>query len=117
MSPSKIRSPDAQQHRRHVEGDLVELAGGEGLPDRRRAAGERTSAPSAASRARAYAASKPSVTKWNVVPPAITIGSCGWWVRTKTGAWYGGSSPHQPRHWPPRTPTAAHRAEHVAAQT
>ena len=58
------------------------------------------------------AASKPSVTKWNVVPPSISIGSCAWWVRTKTGAWYGGSSPHQPRQSP--VPLAADRAEHVA---
>src|SRR5215210_4532681 len=43
------------------------------------------------------AKSKPSVTKKNVVPPAISIGSRAWWVSTKTGAWYGGSSPHQPR--------------------
>ena len=40
----------------------------------------------------------PSVTKWNVVPPAISIGACAWWVRTNTGWWYGGSGPHQPCH-------------------
>ena len=37
----------------------------------------------------------PSVTKWNVVPPCLTSGSRSWWVRTKTGTWKGGSSPHQ----------------------
>jgi hypothetical protein len=51
----------------------------------------------AASSARSSASSK-LVTKWKVVPPASSIGSAGWWVSTKTGAWYGGSSPHQPRH-------------------
>ena len=40
----------------------------------------------------------PSVTKWNVVPPSISNGSRAWCVNTKTGVWYGGSSPHQPRH-------------------
>ena len=79
---------------------LVELPGGQRLPQHRRAAGDEHVAV-ADPRARASAASKPSVTKWNVVPPAISIGSCGWWVRTKTGAWYGGSSPHQPRHCSP----------------
>ena len=54
----------------------------------------------AASIARSIASSK-LVTKWNVVPPSISTGSCGWWVSTKTGAWYGGSSPHQPRHISP----------------
>ena len=47
---------------------------------------------------------KPSVTKWNVVPPSISIGSRGWCVRTKTGAWYGGSSPHHPRQSPVHSP-------------
>ena len=37
----------------------------------------------------------------------------GWWVRTKTSWWNGGSSPHQPRH--SSSPRAADRAEHVAA--
>ena len=45
-----------------------------------------TPSPSAAALARSNATSKPSVTKWNVVPPLISIGSCGWWVRTNTGA-------------------------------
>ena len=57
----------------------------------------RISRSPAASTARAYAASKPSVTKWNVVPPSISMGSRSWWVTTKTGAWYGGFSPHHPR--------------------
>src|SRR5919107_131531 len=46
----------------------------------------------AASRARSIASSK-LVTKWKVVPPSISTGSCGKWVSTKTGAWYGGVSP------------------------
>ncbi len=41
----------------------------------------------AATRAWSSAAAKPSVTKWNVVPPSIGIGSRAWWVRTNTGAW------------------------------
>ncbi|CEJ87927.1 hypothetical protein HYPGJ_31470 [Hyphomicrobium sp. GJ21] len=28
----------------------------------------------------------PPVTKWNVVPPSITMGSRAWWVRIKVGA-------------------------------
>src|SRR5690348_13997685 len=38
----------------------------------------------------------PSVTKMKVVPPSILMGSRGWCVSTKVGAWYGGLSPHQP---------------------
>ena len=58
----------------------------------------------AASRARSSATSTPSVTKWKVVPPAISTGSRGWWVSTNTGVWYGGSSPHQPRQSPSHAP-------------
>ncbi len=58
----------------------------------------RTSLSPAASNARSSAASMPSVTKWNVVPPSIGIGARGRWVSTNTGWWYGGSSPHQPLH-------------------
>ena len=50
----------------------------------------------AASRARRMASSGPPVTKWNVVPPAISSGSRSTWVSTNTGARYGGSGPHQP---------------------
>ena len=57
-----------------------------GCPGRRRPRGRGSSA-----------ASIPSVTKWNVVPPCIVIGGRAWCVRTKTGWWNGGSSPHQPR--------------------
>ena len=52
----------------------------------------------AALRAWASADSIPSVTKVKVVPPRIGSIGRGWWVRTKTGRWYGGSSPHQPFH-------------------
>jgi hypothetical protein len=55
-------------------------------------------------RARSNAASTPSVTKWNVVPPSMTSGSRGWWVSTKTGAWYGGSGPHHPCQSPLHSP-------------
>ena len=30
------------------------------------------------------------------MPPSFSSGSRSWWVRTKTGVWKGGSSPHQP---------------------
>ena len=56
----------------------------------------RTSRPTAAARACASAASMPSVTNRNSVPPAIRSSARGGWVNTKTGVWYGGSSPHQP---------------------
>jgi hypothetical protein len=55
-----------------------------------------TSPSPAAARACSSADSIPSVAKWNVVPRSIASGSRGWWVRTKTGVWNGGSSPHQP---------------------
>ncbi len=57
----------------------------------------RTSLPSAASRAAARAVAGSASRKWNVVPPSANEGR-GWWVRTNTGVWNGGSSPHQPRH-------------------
>src|SRR3954471_4706378 len=57
-----------------------------------------TSFSPAAARACSSADSIPSVTKWNVVPPCISSGSRGWLVRTKTGWWKGGLSPHQPFH-------------------
>src|SRR2546430_15900157 len=38
----------------------------------------------------------PSVTKWKVVPPFMVIDVRGWLVSTKTGVWYGGSSPPHP---------------------
>src|SRR5438105_5135069 len=43
-----------------------------------------TSLPSAASLACSSADSIPSVTKWNVVPPFISTGSRGWWVRMRS---------------------------------
>ena len=52
----------------------------------------------AAARACSSAEWMPSVTKWNVVPPSIGMGSCGKWVSTNTGPWYGGFGPHQPCH-------------------
>ena len=56
-----------------------------------------TSFSPAAARACSIADSMPSVTKLKVVPPSIGKGSRAWWVSTNTGAWNGGSSPHQPR--------------------
>jgi hypothetical protein len=55
-----------------------------------------TGLPAAAAIAWSSADSMPSVTKVKVVPPCMTSGSRGWWVRTKTGWRKGGSSPHQP---------------------
>ena len=46
--------------------------------------------------ARSSAAWMPSVTKWNVVPPAISIGARGWCVRTKTGGGTAGCRPTSP---------------------
>lgn len=43
--------------------------------------------PPAAALAWRRADSMPSVTKWNVVPPCITMGLRGWRVRTNVGAW------------------------------
>ncbi len=57
----------------------------------------KTSLSPAAARARSSADSIPSVTKVYVVSER-TSGSRSWWVRTKTGLWNGGSSPHQPCH-------------------
>src|SRR5438874_2615339 len=57
-----------------------------------------TSFSPAAARARSSADSIPSMTKWNVVPRCISSGLRGWLVRTKTGWWKGGLSPHQPFH-------------------
>ena len=37
-------------------------------------------------------------TKWNTVPPSISIDGRGWCVSTSTGVWNGGFGPHQPRH-------------------
>ena len=66
-----------------------------------------TSRSPAAALAWASATSIPSVTKWKVVPPSITIGARAWWVRTKVGAWYGGLSPHQPfQSGPPQSSPA-----------
>ena len=57
-----------------------------------------TSWSPAAARACRSADSIPSVTNVNVVSPCIGSGSRAWWVSTKTGVWYGGTSPHQPLH-------------------
>src|SRR5271154_1674189 len=66
-----------------------------------------TSRSPAAALAWASAASIPSVTKWKVVPPSITIGARAWCVRMNVGAWYGGLSPHQPfQSGPPQSSPA-----------
>src|SRR4051794_34427932 len=71
-----------------------------------------TSPSPTVARACASADSIPSVTKWYVVPPAIGCGSRAWWVSTKTGAWNGGSSPHQPFHGRSHAPRTG--PQHVA---
>ena len=55
-----------------------------------------TSPSPAAARACCNADSMPSVTNVNVVPPCRPKASRGWCVSTKTGTWYGGSSPTSP---------------------
>ena len=62
-----------EQHRRDVEGELVDDSGVERLPNRGRTARDVDAAYALASEA----ASKPSVTKRKVVPPSISIGSWG----------------------------------------
>ena len=66
------------------------------------------------------AASTPSVTKWNVVAPTPRRRHAAWYVSTKTGTPYGGSSPHHPvqsRSHSPRTGAEHVPAHHVRADT
>ena len=77
----------AERERRDVQAELVEQSGGEVLVDRRGAAGDSDVAVAGTALACSSAASMPSVTKWNVVPPSISSGSRWWWVSTNTGAW------------------------------
>ena len=67
----------------------------------------RTSRSPAASRARSSASCGLASTKWNTVPPSISIDGRGWCVSTNTGVWNGGFGPHQPRH-SSSVPTSVH---------
>ena len=64
---------------------LVDQTGGEKLPAALAPPASEMSRPPAARRASVSAASMPSVTKWNVVPPLQVSGARRWWVSTKTG--------------------------------
>ena len=88
---------EAERGRHDVQPQDVEESRGQVLVHGVGAAGDRDVAAVGALRACARADAIPSVTKWKVVPPSIGTGSRGWWVRTNTGRWYGGSSPHHPR--------------------
>lgn len=55
--------PRAEKNRRNGDMQLIDQARTQVLPD----------------------GVRPSVTKWNVVPPSILSGARAWWVRTKTG--------------------------------
>lgn len=81
-----------------VQAEFVDQAGREVLVDGGRAAEDGDLAVARGLACWASAEVIPSVTKVNVVPPAIGWGSRAWWVRTNTDAWKGGSSPHQPFH-------------------
>ena len=72
-------------------------AGLEPLPDRAGAAGDGDGVVARRLDAPARAPRRSCRRSGTSCRPSISIGSCGWWVSTKTGAWYGGSSPHQPR--------------------
>src|SRR5580704_7053129 len=67
----------------------------------------RTSRSPAASRARSSASCGEASTKWNTVPPSISIDGRAWCVSTNTGVWNGGFGPHQPRH-SSSVPTSVH---------
>lgn len=72
----------------------------------------RTSLPCAACIASRRTSAGSPFTKWKVVSERVNDGR-SWWVRTKTGVWNGGSSPHQPcQSW---FCQAAVRAELVGA--
>ncbi len=72
----KIRSPAPRVTGDEVEDHLVDLARLQRLADGGRATGD-VDVPVPEPRApERRAASKPSVTKWKVVPPTISIGSC-----------------------------------------
>ena len=76
----------AEQERGDVDLDLVEQPGREVLlNDVSRRRRSETSLSPAAARACSSAASMPSVTNVNVVPPCFVTGSRAWWVRTNTG--------------------------------
>ena len=81
------RFATAEEHRGFHQVKFVKEPGAEVLPDGLRPPPMRTSLSPAACFARSSAASIPSVTKWKVVPPAISSGLRGWWVSTKTGTW------------------------------
>ena len=95
----RVPQPGARAELDRADRDVerVHEVGVEELPDRLGPAAEAHVLPAAASRAGDSTSAGSPETKWNVVSPRVNEGRA-WWVRTKTGVWNGGSSPHQPCH-------------------
>lgn len=75
----------SQQHRAHREMKFVEQPCLQILAHRGHAAAHAHIQPGCRCAACSSAAWMPSVTKWNVVPPAMVSGLRACWVSTKTG--------------------------------
>ncbi len=99
VEPVEEAGAAAEDDRRDVKLEPVHVPRREVLLDGSAPPAMWMPASPAAARACASADSIPSVTKVKVVSrvggPNFN-GSRSWWVRTKTGMWNGGSSPHQP---------------------
>ena len=77
LHPFEQRLAATEQDGGDIERQLVDRLGGERLADGGGAAGDVDPKPVGRCCRASNAASNPSVTKWNVVPPSISIGSCG----------------------------------------
>lgn len=66
----------AEYHRTHLQVDLIDQAGPDGLPGAGRAAGYRDGPVASGCLGSGVSGLDPSVMKWKVVPPPISIGSC-----------------------------------------
>ena len=89
----------AERHRDDVEDDLVDLPGLQGLADGRRAARDADVTCTRLTRqSQPFGEALGDEVERRPALPSRS-GSRVWWVSTKTSVWYGGSSPHQPRHW------------------
>ena len=90
--------PAAQHDRHHDDVQVVDQAGGEEFADGGRSAAD-ADIPARGGLARLrQRLGRAGVEEVNVVPPFIWTAGRGWWVRTKTGVWNGGLSPHDPFH-------------------
>lgn len=88
----------AEEDRHHSDVQVIDQIGVEEFPDGGGAAAD-PDIPVTGERFGSREASAGSASmKWKVVPPSISRGGRGWLVRTITGVWKGGLSPHQPRH-------------------